>query len=158
MPSIGGVATIWLIAGLLTFFGALVCAELASPFTRTGGVYVFLNETYSPVIGFLWGWAMFWSMHSGILAAIAVVFARYVAFFVPLGDIGIQVTVAGAILVLSAINYRGIEHGSWLQTAFTVGKVAAIGLMIAVGLALAPGDSAAAAPVAAPIVEASAVS
>ena len=158
VPSIGGVATIWLIAGLLTFFGALVCAELASAFTRTGGVYVFLNETYSPVIGFLWGWAMFWSMHSGILAAIAVVFARYVAFFVPLGDIGIQVTAAGAILVLSAINYRGIEHGSRLQTAFTVGKVAAIGLMIAVGLALAPGDSAAAAPVAAPIVEASAVS
>ena len=158
VPSIRGVATIWLIAGLLTFFGALVCAELASAFTRTGGVYVFLNETYSPVIGFLWGWAMFWSMHSGILAAIAVVFARYVAFFVPLGDIGIQVTAAGAILVLSAINYRGIEHGSRLQTAFTVGKVAAIGLMIAVGLALAPGDSAAAAPVAAPIVEASAVS
>ena len=158
VPSIGGVATIWLIAGLLTFFGALLCAELASAFTRTGGVYVFLNETYSPVIGFLWGWAMFWSMHSGILAAVAVVFARYVAFFVPLGDIGIQVTAAGEILVLSAINYRGIEHGSRLQTAFTVGKVAAIGLMIAVGLALAPGDSAAAAPVAAPIVEASAVS
>ena len=160
VPSIGGVATIWLIAGLLTFFGALVCAELASAFTRTGGVYVFLNETYSPVIGFLWGWAMFWSMHSGILAAIAVVFARYVAFFVPLGDIGIQVTAAGAILALSAINYRGIEHGSRLQTAFTVGKVAAIGLMIAVGLALAPGDSAApvAAAATAPVVGTSAVS
>ncbi len=160
VPSIGGVAAIWLIAGLLTFFGALVCAELASAFPRTGGVYVFLNETYSPVVGFLWGWAMFWSMHSGILAAIAVVFARYVAFFVPLGDVGIQVTAAGAILVLSAVNYRGIEHGSRLQTAFTVGKVAAIGLMIAVGLALAPGDSAA--PVAAaattPVVGTSAVS
>ncbi len=160
VPSIGGVAAIWLIAGLLTFFGALVCAELASAFSRTGGVYVFLNETYSPVIGFLWGWAMFWSMHSGILAAIAVVFARYVAFFVPLGAVGIQVTAAGAILVLSAVNYRGVEHGSRLQTAFTVGKVAAIGLMIAVGLALAPGDSAA--PVAAaattPVVGTSAVS
>ena len=158
VPSTGGVVVIWLIAGLLTFFGALVCAELASAFPRTGGVYVFLNETYSPVMGFLWGWAMFWSMHSGILAAIAVVFARYVAFFIPLGDLGIRITAAGAILVLSAINYRGIEHGSRLQTAFTVGKVAAIGLMIAVGLALAPGDSPAAAPAAAVAVDVSTIS
>ena len=141
VPSLGGVAAIWFAAGVLTFLGALVCAELASAFSRTGGVYVFLNETYSPVVGFLWGWAMFWSMHSGILAAVAVVFARYVAFFVPLGDVGIQLVAAGAILVLSAINYRGVKHGSQLQTAFTIGKVAAIVLMITVGLAVAPGDS-----------------
>ena len=141
VPSLGGVAAIWFAAGVLTFLGALVCAELASAFSRTGGVYVFLNETYSPVVGFLWGWAMFWSMHSGILAAIAVIFARYVAFFVPLGDVGIQLVAAGAILVLSAINYRGVKHGSQLQTAFTIGKVAAIVLMITVGLAVAPGDS-----------------
>ena len=132
VPSLGGVAAIWFAAGVLTFLGALVCAELASAFSRTGGVYVFLNETYSPVVGFLWGWAMFWSMHSGILAAIAVIFARYVAFFVPLGDVGIQLVAAGAILVLSAINYRGVKHGS---------QVAAIVLMITVGLAVAPGDS-----------------
>jgi APA family basic amino acid/polyamine antiporter len=150
VPSIGGAAAIWLVAGILTFFGALVCAELASAFSRTGGVYVFLNETYSPAMGFLWGWAMFWSMHSGILAAIAVVFARYVAFFVPLGPTGVQFVAAGAILVLSAINYRGIEHGSRLQTAFTIGKVAAIVLMIAAGLVLAPAGPAGAAPLAAP--------
>ena len=112
VPSLGGVAAIWFAAGVLTFLGALVCAALASAFSRTGGVYVFLNETYSPVVGFLWGWAMFWSMHSGILAAVAVVFARYVAFFVPLSDFGIQLVAAGAILVLSAINYLGIKHGS----------------------------------------------
>ena len=152
VPSIGGVAAIWLAAGILTILGALVSAELASAFPRTGGVFVFLNETYSPVMGFLWGWAMFWSMHSGILAAIAVVFARYVAFFVPLDAVGTKLVAAGAILVLSAINYRGIEHGSRLQTAFTVGKVAAIVLMIAVGLAVAPGNSAETAQTAAPVV------
>ena len=62
---------------LLPMGGALVCAELSSAFPRTGGVYVFLRETYSPAVGFLWGWAMFWSVHSGIAAAIATVFARY---------------------------------------------------------------------------------
>ena len=74
----------WAAAGLLTLIGALVCAELSSAFPQTGGVYVFFKEIYSPALGFLWGWAMFWTMHSGILAAIATVFARYAGFFVPL--------------------------------------------------------------------------
>ncbi|MBE3100472.1 MAG: amino acid permease, partial [Planctomycetes bacterium] len=63
VPSIPGVLAAWAVAGLLTIAGALICAELASAFPRTGGVYVFLNETLSPSVGFLWAWAMFWSMH-----------------------------------------------------------------------------------------------
>src|SRR4029450_7021677 len=80
----------------------------------------------SPAIGFLWGWAMFWSMHSGIIAAIAVVFARYVGYFVPLGDTGIRLGAIAAILVLSGINYLGVKQGSTLQTIFTLGKIIAI--------------------------------
>jgi APA family basic amino acid/polyamine antiporter len=76
VPSTGGVVLAWLLAGGLTLLGAQVCAELASAYPRTGGVYVFLREIYAPAIGFLWGWAMFWSMHSGIAAAIATVFSR----------------------------------------------------------------------------------
>jgi len=90
VPWIPAVFAVWIVAGLLTLFGALCCAELASAFPRAGGVYVFLKEAYSPAIGFLWGWTMFWIMHSGIVAAIAVVFARYVGYFVPLTDTGIR--------------------------------------------------------------------
>jgi APA family basic amino acid/polyamine antiporter len=130
VPDITGVLVAWGAAGLLTLFGALACAELASAFPKTGGVYVFLNETYSPVWGFLWGWAMFWVMHSGIIAAIAVVFARYTEFFVPVGPGGIPLLAIGAIVLLSAINYVGVRHGSVLQTAFTVGKVVAIAIIV----------------------------
>jgi APA family basic amino acid/polyamine antiporter len=126
VPSVPGVFAVWIVAGLLTLFGALCCAELASAFPRAGGVYVFLKETYSPAIGFLWGWAMFWSMHSGIIAAIAVVFGRYVAYFVPLGDTGIRVVAIAVILLISAINYLGVKQGSGLHTIFTMGKVGAI--------------------------------
>ena len=71
--SVPGILLVWLIAGTLTFAGALVAAELSSAFPQTGGVYVFLKSAFSPAIGFLWGWAMFWCMHSGIVAAIAVI-------------------------------------------------------------------------------------
>ena len=130
VPTIPGVLAVWLAAGILTLFGSLVCAELSSVYPRTGGVYVFLKETISPAWGFLWGWAMFWSAHSGIIAASSMIFARYVGFFVPLGDTGIRVVAIGGILLLSFINYLGVRQGSQLQTLVTGGKVVAIALLL----------------------------
>jgi APA family basic amino acid/polyamine antiporter len=126
----------WAVAGLLTLIGALVCAELASAYPRTGGVYVFLKEIYSPSLGFLWGWAMLWTMHSGILAAIATVFARYAGFFVPLSDVTTRVAAVLAIVVLSAINYLGVKFGSRVQSAFTLVKVLAVFAIIILGFVL----------------------
>jgi basic amino acid/polyamine antiporter, APA family len=133
VPRIWAVLLAWAVSGVLTLFGALACAELASAFPRTGGVYVFLKETYSPVAGFLWGWAMFWVMHSGIIAAMATVFGRYAAFFVPLGDRGIRGVAIVTILGISALNYCGVKRSSTVQTAFTIGKVVAVALIVIVG-------------------------
>jgi APA family basic amino acid/polyamine antiporter len=132
VPSFVGMLLVWIAAGALTWFGASICAELTSAFPRTGGVYVFLREMFSPAAGFLWGWAMFWSMHSGIIAAIAMVFARYAATIAPMGDLGIRLTAVGGILVLSAVNYVGVRPGSAVQTGLTVTKIAAIALLLIV--------------------------
>jgi APA family basic amino acid/polyamine antiporter len=125
VPSFGGMLLVWLAAGALTWFGASICAELSSAYPKTGGVYVFLREMFSPAAGFLWGWAMFWSMHSGIIAAIAMVFGRYTATIVPLNDLGIRLVAVGAIAVLSAINYVGVRPGSSVQTGLTIAKIGA---------------------------------
>ncbi len=152
VPSVGGVLLVWLVSGVLTLFGALVCAELASIFTRTGGVYVYLKEAFSPSVGFLWGWAMFWTMHSGIIAAIAVIFGRYLVYFFP-GFQGVSLVefgVAGQafaltwvdlfaialIIILTAVNYIGVRLGSLIQTAFTGGKIAALVFILAAGFIL----------------------
>ena len=131
---------VWAACGVLTLGGAMVCAELASAFPQTGGVYVFLRDTFSPLAGFLWGWAMFWSMHTGIVAAIAMVFARYTAFFVPAGDRGVRVIAVAVIVALSALNYLGVRLGSRVQTILTGAKVTAIVILVAIGL-LIPGHS-----------------
>lgn len=131
------IMAVWAACGVLTLFGALVCAELASAFPQTGGLYVFMRDTFSPLAGFLWGWAMFWVMHTGIIAAIAVVFARYTAYFVPVGDAGIRMMAVAVILALSALNYVGVRAGSRVQTALTGAKLAAIVIMVAIGLLFA---------------------
>ena len=41
-----------------------------------------------------------------------------------------------AIVVLSGVNYVGVKHGTLVQTAFTIGKLAAIALIVVVGAAL----------------------
>lgn len=130
VPTSSGLILVWLAAGLLTLCGALVCAELASAFPSTGGIYVFLSRIFSPALGFLWGWAMFWVMHSGIVAAIAVMLARYVAYFVPLSENGIRVVAIVVIAALSAVNCLGVKAGSTLQLILTSAKVAAVSLMV----------------------------
>src|SRR5687767_5581642 len=153
VPSVTGVLLVWAAAGILTTIGALVAAELSSAFPRTGGVYVFLREAYSPLVGFLWGWAMFWVMHTGIIAAIAMVFARYTAHFIPLGDIGLRVAAIAAIVILSAVNYVGVRTGSAVQTSLTLIKVAALVLIVALGgwYAIAEGRSGFVTPVGADV-------
>jgi basic amino acid/polyamine antiporter, APA family len=142
------IAVAWTIAGALTLVGALVCAELSSALPRTGGVYVFLREAFGRPTGFLWGWAMFWSMHTGIIAAIAMVFARYVLYVFygvdartsPRTDATVtRLLAVGAILALSTWNCLGIREGSRLQTIVTAAKLIAIAVLLAVGWSLAPG-------------------
>ena len=138
VPSLGAVYAVWIVSGVLTLIGALIAAELASAYPRAGGVYVFLREAWSPGIAFLWGWAMFWTMHTGIIAAIAMVFARYASFFVP-GGAGATAQLAlavGAVVVLSAVNYRGVRHGTLVQTSLTIVKVLAIAAIIVVAFAI----------------------
>jgi APA family basic amino acid/polyamine antiporter len=130
IPAMFGV---WSAAGIISIAGALVSASLAAVFPQTGGIYVYLRETISAWAGFLWGWAMFWSAHSGIIAAVAVVLARYVGVLIPLTDPGLRITAIGCIILLSVINYVGVQAGSAVQTGFTIAKLAAIvAILIAV--------------------------
>jgi basic amino acid/polyamine antiporter, APA family len=131
VPNRSGVILAWLFSGVLTLCAALVCAELARLFPDTGGVYVFLKHVYSPALGFLWGWTMFFVMHAGILAAIAVVLARYVGYFFGFGDIGIRLLAMTAILLVSFIQYLGVKPGSAVQVVLTAAKVCAVVLLCA---------------------------
>jgi APA family basic amino acid/polyamine antiporter len=141
VPTLGAVYAVWIVSGILTLFGALIAAELASAYPQSGGVYVFLRESWGPSIAFLWGWAMFWTMHTGIIAVIASVFARYAAFFIDAGPTGTKVIAIAAVLLLSAVNYAGVRQGSLVQTTTTIAKVGAIVALILIAFTLGRGAS-----------------
>lgn len=138
---------LWMGGGVLTLFGALSMGELASAFPRAGGQYVYLREAFSPLWGFLFGWTYFWVVQSGFIAAVAIAFSKYLGIFFPfLGEASklfrvdlfgrtlslstAQVSAILCILLLTAVNVRGVHAGATLQNVFTITKVSAMVLLI----------------------------
>src|SRR5256885_2401435 len=72
MPSATMLLLAWVVGGVLAMTGGLTCAELSAMYPQSGGWYVFLNEAFGPIWGFLFGWAGMLVMITGSLAAVAV--------------------------------------------------------------------------------------
>ena len=57
--SAGMVYLVWVVGGLLSFFGALTYAELGAMKPQAGGEYVYVRDAYGPLPGFLYAWTWF---------------------------------------------------------------------------------------------------
>jgi basic amino acid/polyamine antiporter, APA family len=148
LQSVASILGVWIFAGVISFFGALACAELGTAIPATGGQYVFLREAYGPLIGFLCGWSMFLVARTAQVAWLAVTLALYISYFVPLSPVASKFIGIAAIAVLAAINYRGVTAGAAVQNIFMLAKVA--GLLAIVGAAFLWGGKSAPTPLAAP--------
>jgi APA family basic amino acid/polyamine antiporter len=137
------IVAVWSFAGVVSFFGALACAELGAAFPSTGGQYVYLREAYGPIVGFLCGWSMFTVTRSAQVAWMAVTFTLYVSYFTALGPVAAKLLGVAMIVVFSAINYRGVRAGAAVQKSFTAAKIAGV-LIIVVGAFLSPAGASAA--------------
>lgn len=81
--SSGWLMAVWIATGLITVMGALSYAELAAMMPHAGGQYVYLRESYSPLWGFLYGWAVLLIIQAGSIAAVGVAFAKFLSVLVP---------------------------------------------------------------------------
>src|SRR5262245_22296464 len=164
LPSESLLLAAWVAGGIIAVCGGLTYAEMGAMFPRSGGLYVFLEEAYGPLIAFLFGWAGMLVILTGSVATVAVGFAKYFSYFVPaLGtDHSVatfplpwgpwsvsagQILAALSIVALGAVNYVGIEAGNRLQAALTVVKIGALVSVPVIALALHP-----VAPVLTPVV------
>ena len=123
--SVGAIALVWVLGGIVTLCGALTIGELAAMFPRAGGLYVFLREAYGPLAAFLFGWSWFF-IRSAASAGVTLVFVSYLGTFVQLGDAGQRLVAVALIVGVGAANYRGVRLGAFLVNFSTVTKVAAI--------------------------------
>jgi APA family basic amino acid/polyamine antiporter len=135
LTSSASILGIWIFAGVASLIGALACAELGAAMPATGGQYVYLREAYGPLAGFLFGWTMFVVGRTSQASWLAVTLALYVSYFMPLSPVESKLLGIAAILVLAAVNYRGVRAGALVQKSFTLAKVIGLGIIIVSGLA-----------------------
>lgn len=145
--SAGWLIAVWLITGFMTITAAVSYGELSGMFPKAGGQYVYLKESYNPLIAFLYGWSFFAVIQTGTIAAVGVAFSKFTAYLIPavsedlvfvdLGFITIspaQILSIVIIVLLTIINTRGIEGGKVIQTTFTVTKLVSLFGLIIFGL------------------------
>ncbi|MFL6416979.1 MAG: APC family permease [Bryobacteraceae bacterium] len=150
---------VWIVAGLLSLFGALTYAELAAAMPEAGGEYVYLTKAYGPFWGYLYGWTQFWVAKSGSIATLAAGFYTYLSAFIPAFSKPVLITpfhigpgwtlleirygqlfAIAMILVLGVVNYFGVRSGGNLQVFATVLKMVLIAGVILIGLGSGKGD------------------
>ena len=149
----------WILTGIITLIAALSYGELAAMMPHAGGQYVYLRESYGPLIGFLYGWTLFLVIQSGTIAAVAIAFARFTGVFLPwfsasnwilkigtfgpyqmpFGSMGPynvglhtqNLLAIASIALLTWVNTKGIHEGKIVQNIFTFTKTTAVlGLII----------------------------
>jgi APA family basic amino acid/polyamine antiporter len=150
--SSGWLLVAWIITGALTVAGALSYGELAAMMPTAGGMYIYLREAFSPLLGFLYGWTLLTVIQTGTIAAVAIAFARFAGVLFPainegsyivapvhiLPGYALSLSTAQAlalciILLIAAINCRGVHWGKLVQNIFTVAKLVGIVALLTLG-------------------------
>jgi len=148
---------IWVIAGVITLFGALTNSEIASFINDTGGQYKFFEKMYGSFFAYLYGWSIFAVIQSGSIASISYVFGQYSENFIPLfrfskeiemtsmfhipyigniyplADIGVKAVTIGLITLLTFFNSIDVRVGGSIASFFTSSKVVAILILVLFG-------------------------
>ncbi len=170
MGSTGGILAVWAIGGVIALTGALVFAELAAMFPRTGGQYVFVKESFGRFPAFMFGWLLLAAIVSNAIAWVARIFASHLEIVLrhfdpdaslaplgapfaaalgwiarrplPAGEAGEKVVALLLIVGFTLLNIRGLKLGAAVQNAAMVAKIAGILTVIALGVVVvARGDA-----------------
>jgi len=120
-----GVALV--VAGLT----ALTYAELGGRFPRSAGESFFTEQAFGrPALSLLVGWIV---LSSGVLslATVSVAFGGYMTGLVP--GLPPSATVAGILLLLAAINFRGMRESSTTNIIATMVELTGLLIVIVAG-------------------------
>jgi APA family basic amino acid/polyamine antiporter len=125
----------WLVAGLLSYAGALTYGELCARLPAAGGEYAILRESYGSFTAYMYGWMRFTIGAPGSAASYAVGAAAFLQVVFPYHGLGLKTWhVAAAFLAFfTLINCLTLFVSATVQVTLTIIKVASL---VAIGFAL----------------------
>ncbi|MES2731159.1 MAG: amino acid permease [Bacteroidota bacterium] len=159
LQSPGLVLLAWLLAGVVTLFGALTNAEIAGMIVEPGGQYAYFKRMYGRGFAFFYGWTCFSVYQCASQASIAYVFAQsfhslvplphlsaewevihVLGIFTPFDNLGVKILTIGLLSLLTTINYFGVKYGSTLSSVLSSAVVICIVGIILLGLSIGGGS------------------
>ena len=149
----GWILCAWILAGIITMFGALNMAGLASLTEESGGVYEYLRLSFGNFFSFLFGWTDFAIIGTASVAALSFIFSHTINslielpnpfahwehisignFIHPFADSGIKILAISTIVLLTWVNYRGVKESGTMNNIFTSAKIFGLLILIILGL------------------------
>lgn len=124
----------WIVGGVITLASALTIAEIASTIPKTGGLYVYLEELYGEVWGFLLGWVQTVISYPASAAALTIAFSIYANFFIPMSSSEQRLLSIGILVFITIMNIIATKFGGMLQILSTIGKLIPLAAIIFFGL------------------------
>lgn len=159
LHSSGWVLVAWVVAGIVSLFGALSYAEVAGLLADTGGDYSYYKKIYNKFFAFQFGWSTFTIMQTAAISSLAYVFAESLnsivhfphmltsyadvniaGVFYPFKDFEVKFTAIVLILLLTWVNTKGLKTGAWLGTAILLLVFAGLFTIIVFGFASKESD------------------
>lgn len=133
--AMGSLAPLAVVACAVAIGAVGVCmAEAGSRLPSSGGVYAFVEASFGPCAGYVAG-TLFWVSNVLACGAVSSALGDVVAALTPSMRAEVHALVAaGTIIVICAINIRGIELGMRLVSFSTLIKLIPLGLFVVVGV------------------------
>ncbi|RNA61193.1 amino acid permease [Chryseobacterium nematophagum] len=126
---------LWGIGGVLALFGAFCYAELGSHFKGNGGDFIYLKETYHPLLGYLISWISLIIGFSAPVALAALAMSKYLSVFNYTFENGFAISVI--FLVAISLSFS-VKTSSKFHNFFTFIKIGFIIILIVLGVGLSP--------------------
>jgi len=146
----------WLLAGVITLFGAISYSGLSRINKEAGGEYQYLKIIFGRFFSFLYGWTAFAVIQTASIASIAYVFSQSVnnmihlpnlpesianislfGYIFPFDNAGVKMITILAIIMITMINFFGVQYGGWTVNFFTIAKI--LGILFLLGICFGSG-------------------
>jgi len=127
----------WLCGGLISLAGGLTLAEISSRIPKTGGIYVYLEELFGKVWGFMCGWVQALIYGPALMSALSLYFASLLLQFMAIQDTSLIKPIALLTLfTLASATAYSTACGAIIQNLTTFIKLIPIAILGIVGLVM----------------------
>ena len=124
----------WIFGGVITLAAGLTIAEIGAQMPYTGGLYVYIENLYGRICGFLAGWMQIIAYGPAIIASVAGFMSIMMANLFGLGTEWRIPLALITVIAIGAMNFFENKVGAAFSVITTIAKMIPIAAIIIFGI------------------------